>query len=71
MDALGGHDLANPLRGLYAQKPTVIPHAETAVGNIQRYIEKKQKEVSNDETLDSAVIKTIREQGKDKKFDFK
>jgi hypothetical protein len=35
------------------------------------YIEKKQKEVSTDETLDSAVIKTIREQGKDKKFDFK
>lgn len=35
------------------------------------YIEKKQKEMSNDETLDSAVIKTIREQGKDKKFDFK
>ncbi|HQO39196.1 MAG TPA: VWA domain-containing protein [Spirochaetota bacterium] len=35
------------------------------------YIDRKQKEVGNDETLDSAVIKTIREQGKEKKFNFK
>ena len=37
----------------------------------RKYIEKKQKEMSSDETLDSAVIKAIREQGKEKKFDFK
>ncbi len=35
------------------------------------YIEKKQKAAGNDETLDSAVIKTVREQGKEKKFSFK
>ncbi|HPS57297.1 MAG TPA: VWA domain-containing protein [Spirochaetota bacterium] len=35
------------------------------------YIDRKQKEMSNDETLDSAVIKTIREQGREKKFNFK
>lgn len=35
------------------------------------YIEKKQSEMSNDETLDSAVIRMIREEGRKKNYDFK
>lgn len=37
----------------------------------RKYIEEKQKEASGDETLDSAVIKVIREEGNKKNYDFK
>ncbi len=35
------------------------------------YIEKKQKESQSESTLDSAIIKTVREQAKEKNFKFK
>ena len=35
------------------------------------YIEKAEKESSADDTLDSAIIKTVREQAKEKNFEFK
>lgn len=35
------------------------------------YIEKAQKEQSGDETLDSAIIKTVRKQAEEKNFNFK
>jgi len=37
----------------------------------RKYIEKKQKEMETDETLDTAVIKTIREAGQKKHFEFR